>query len=401
MKNLKLIVLVSALTAFVPLSNDLYLPALPQMMAYFSTTELVLNTTLSIFYLFMALGMILVGPLSDKMGRRALLLPSIVIYTFSSFLSALSPHVGVLIALRAVQATAVGCIIAVSIAMVSDGFEGSLRERVLGITGAMSLISPMIAPVLGAVLLSFFDWQAEFVALGVFGVVSFLLAVVQEETLPRDKRITGSPLAALGNVGSLVKDRNFCALMIITGLTPVGYMAFISSSSYLYQFYFGFSEMMYGIIYGLNAIAAILATLFSYRIRAALGGRHMMWLFLLVMACSGVAIMVFGRLSALVFFVLFLPFAFCCTGSKPVAFSMLLRQKEGEAGAASSLVNFVHTLTSCVGLVLGSIMWGDIVIGLGAVVTLFGTAAVVGWWVIMRSPKTHILSFEDEERALR
>ena len=399
MKNIRLIILLGLLSACVPLSNDLYLPALPQMVRYFDTTEMALNSTLTVFYLFMALGMMGLGPLSDKMGRKALLIPCISVYSLASLACGLCTSVGMLVAMRAVQATAVGALVAISTAMVPDAFEGVLRERILGIVTAMSLIAPMVAPVLGAALLTWFSWQAEFFVLALFGFLALAFILMQPESLPKEKRLTGNVFTPLKKVGSLITDKSFFALMLVTGLPPLSYMAFISASSYIYQMQFGFSEVQYGLVYALNAVAIITGTLVSYRIRQALGGFKLISVFMLIMAAASVAIAATGWLHPILFFVLFLPFAFCCTGLKPVSFSLLLRQKESETGAASSVINFVHTITSCVGLILGSIAWGNMAMGLGAVMSVVGIGAFIAWLAMLKSPLIHLAALEDEEKG--
>lgn len=145
-----LIVLIAVMNMFVPLSIDLYLPALPTIGTEFAATPLMVNLTLVSFFFFFAVGILLFGPVSDKYGRRKILLLGIVLYTLASGLCAFAGSIYSLIAYRIVQALGAGGMVAVSMAVVKDAFYGTTKNRVLALVQAMAVIAPMVAPVIGA-----------------------------------------------------------------------------------------------------------------------------------------------------------------------------------------------------------------------------------------------------------
>ena len=154
-----LIVYLAFLSAFTPLSTDLFLPALPIMADYFQAAPGLTNLTLMGFMFSFALSMLIWGPLSDKYGRRPVILSGLALYLTSSVLCALSTDIWTLIAGRVVQAVGSGAVSAVAMAITKDVFKGRTMENVLTTIQTMMLIAPMIAPVLGGFLLAFISWH--------------------------------------------------------------------------------------------------------------------------------------------------------------------------------------------------------------------------------------------------
>ncbi|MFA5237980.1 MAG: MFS transporter, partial [Methanoregula sp.] len=148
--NRGLIALIALLSAFVPLSTDLYLPALPGMGDYFGVSVDLTNLTLILFFIFFSFGMLFWGPLSDKYGRRPVLLAGLALYIAASAACAISWDIWHLIFFRILQAIGGSAASAVATAMVKDVYNGRKRESVLAIVQSMVVISPAVAPVLGA-----------------------------------------------------------------------------------------------------------------------------------------------------------------------------------------------------------------------------------------------------------
>jgi DHA1 family bicyclomycin/chloramphenicol resistance-like MFS transporter len=166
-----LIVLIALLSAFVPLSTDLYLPALPGMSRYFNASADLINLTLIGFFVFYSFGTLFWGPLSDKYGRKPILLIGLSLYVAASILCANAWNVYSLILFRILQAVGGSAAGAIAMAMVKEVFEGRRRESVLALVQSMVLISPALAPVLGAFLLGFTSWRGVFWILAGIGVL--------------------------------------------------------------------------------------------------------------------------------------------------------------------------------------------------------------------------------------
>ena len=155
------VVFLGLLSAVVPLSIDLYLPALPTMTAYFRVPEYETNLTLILFFVFYALATLVWGPLSDKYGRRRILLVGLAVHAVAGALCAVSLNIYQLMFFRVLQAVGAGAATAVATAIVRDTYEGRKREKILAIVQSMVIISPALAPVVGALLLRFTSWRGS------------------------------------------------------------------------------------------------------------------------------------------------------------------------------------------------------------------------------------------------
>jgi len=164
-----IIFLIALLSAFVPLSTDLYLPALPGMADLFGVPASLTNLTLILFFLFFSLGLLFWGPLSDRYGRRPVLLAGLAVYIIASAGCAASWGIWPLIAFRILQAAGGSAASAVSMAMVKDLYEGRRQESVLAIVQSMVVITPAVAPILGASMLPYTSWRGLFLALALIG----------------------------------------------------------------------------------------------------------------------------------------------------------------------------------------------------------------------------------------
>ena len=177
LKNSGLIALITILSMIPPLSTDLYMPALPEMTAYFKTSSTLMSSTMTIFFIFMAIGILILGPMSDKYGRKPILIASISISLIFSGLCAISPTITFLIIARAASAVGAGGMVAIATALIKDSFEGKSMSQVLSVTQAFGLLAPMLAPLLGALILSIFDWKMTFIALAILTGISLARAL--------------------------------------------------------------------------------------------------------------------------------------------------------------------------------------------------------------------------------
>lgn len=368
------------------------MPALPAMVVELETSEMVLNSTIYLFQLFMAIGMIFLGPMSDKYGRKKMLVPAAAAYIVMSVCCAFAPNIEVLIACRMVQALGVGAIMTLCTAIIDDVSEGASREKMLGLNQAMSLIAPVVAPLLGAAILTAFSWRATFIALALFGLVVIALAVSQQETLTVASHTDYSALKTLKNLGQFFRDRSYMTLLIVASIPPLGYMVFLMASSYLYQLQFGLSQIEYSFFYSANSCLAIVAALLYPIIRARLSTRVFMTAILCVLLASGLLELLFGTRGPIVFMICMLPTAFAAVSLKPLLISMLLKQTTRDVGASTATLNFVSTISNMIGFILGSVAWGNWALAVGLIMVIACAIGLLGWFYILHSKKLHIVS---------
>jgi len=195
-----LITLIAMLSLTPMLATDLYLPGLPSMSEYFASSSAVLNLTLVAFSSFMAVGVLLLGPLSDKYGRKSILIVSLIIYMIFSSACAFAADVWSLIFFRVFQSLGGGGMLATSTALIKDCFEGKMRNTALGIMQAITVIGPMLAPVVGAFILTFSTWRMNFWVLVLITVPCLVATLFLTETLPARERTEGNLAKILGRL---------------------------------------------------------------------------------------------------------------------------------------------------------------------------------------------------------
>jgi len=377
-----LIVLIAVLSAFVPLSTDLYLPALPGMSGYFQVAAGTANLTLILFFIFFAAGILFWGPLSDRYGRRPVLLTGLSLYTAASAACALSGDIWSLIFFRILQAAGGSAASAVATAMVKDVYEGRRRESVLAIVQSMVVISPAVAPVIGAFMLPFTSWRGLFWALALIGAVSLAGSCLLTETLP--SRYTGTILQSFRRLGTVLINPGFAALLIVFSLVSTASLAFIADSSYIYEDGFGLSEQWFSFFFAVNAVAMILGPLLYLRLSRSFARGPVIASCFIAMIAGGALICLIGSTGP-VFFALAL-FPATLMGScvrTPGAFLMLEQQKQ-DTGSASALINCTSLVFGCAGILVATLDPGNLILILGAIYVSVGAVCLAGWRLIGR-----------------
>ncbi len=372
-----LIVLIAFLSAFVPLSIDLYLPALPGMTDYFGVQADQVNLTLTAFFIFYAIGVLLWGPLSDRHGRKPVLVVGLGLYVTASVLCTLMWDVRGLIVCRVFQAIGASAAGAVATAIVKDVYSGSKRESVLAIVQSMVLIAPAAAPVLGAFLLNIMSWRGIFWTLAGIGVVGLVGSLLYEETIP--ERTTGMILQSILRLGAVLKNRGFTLLLVLFSFAMISGMAYVASSTYIYQDGFHLSQQGFSLFFSLNALGSIAGPVIYLRLAGRVQPETVISTCFVVVAVSGLLVCFLGNVSPWVFALCILPTSIANNLSRPPAANMMLEQQKGDTGAVSSLMGFTGTLMGSLGMQLISLPWGNTILALGIITFAAGALSLLAW----------------------
>lgn len=378
-----LVLLLALLSAFVPLSTDLYLPALPAMTRSFGVSVFEMNLTLILFFVFYAFTTLIWGPLSDKYGRRPILIIGMTGYTVASALCGVASSVTQLIAFRILQAAGGGAASALATAIVKDVYSGKKQESILAVVQSMVNVCPAIAPVIGAGLLKIMSWRGVFYAQAIFGVVAVAGSLALRETI-MEKNSGASLMRMFGRLGVVLKNAPFTKMLLIFAAMNVPLMAFISSSSYIYQNGFGLDSQKYSYFFALNAAGLLIGPFLYVKLSSRLGRFFIINVSFALTILSGVLICAFGRLNPWIFAGAVLLGSMMNSCQRPPGVYLMLQQQKTDAGSASSLITAASIAMGSVGMVIASASSLNPVITIGGLNVLTGLLCGAAWLGVTR-----------------
>lgn len=251
--------ILGGLTATPPLSMDMYLPALPAVTRSLHAPATTVQLTLTACLAGMALGQLVVGPMSDRWGRRRPLLVGLVVYVLATALCAVAPNVELLVAFRLAQGLAGAAGIVIARAVVRDLYDGMAMARFFSTLMLISGVAPVVAPLIGGQILRATDWRGVFVVLTVVGIaLTALVWTKLPETLRPEQRHGGGVGEALRAMRGLLADRVFTGYMLTGGFAFAALFAYISASPFVIQEIYGASPQTFSVLFGVNSVGLVL-----------------------------------------------------------------------------------------------------------------------------------------------
>jgi MFS transporter, DHA1 family, multidrug resistance protein len=256
-----MIVVLGLLVALGPLTIDMYLPALPRIADELSVSSSVAQLTLTGTLAGLALGQLIVGPLSDSLGRRRPLMAGIVLHMLASLMCLFAPNIVVLGVARSLQGVGAAAAMVVAIAIVGDLFTDSAAATVMSRLMLVLGVAPVVAPSLGAAVLLKASWHWVFAVLVVLaGLLLLLAALALPETLPQSHRRPLKVRGILATYGELLRDMRFVVLVLVAALAMSGLFAYIAGASFVLQGRYGLDQQEFALVFGAGAVALIGAT---------------------------------------------------------------------------------------------------------------------------------------------
>lgn len=378
----------------IPFSIDMYTPAVPSLPGYFSTSAQMVNFTLMGFFFVLTISSLIFGPISDRFGRKPVLVGSLTAYTIGGVLCALAPSIETLIAARLVQAMGAGALMAVSMALVKDCFIEERRERMIAIIQVLSVVGPVIGPLIGGALLAFFDWHASFVALALFGACCLALALLFKESLPPEERVQGGVLSTLGGLVTVGRNRSFMALLIMVALFNVAFSAYLAVASYVYVDFFGTTPQEYTYFFAVTAAFTALGPFIWIKASKHVTPRLFTHAMLAMGVASAVLLLTIGESSVFAFCGSLILFATIQSAMRPYTTNILLSQQEGDTGSASSLIGFTISMFGVIGMTVAVLPWPTYAFGIGAVMLVCALLSIALWLWLLHSPSLRIREFD-------
>lgn len=387
------IVLLGALTALGPFTIDLYLPAFPVLQEDFRTSAAAIQLTLTGTMIGFALGQLVVGPLSDKVGRRIPLLAVTALHVLASTAAALAPSLELLSVARVAMGMGAAAGGVVAMAIVRDLFGGRRLVVMLSRLALVSGVAPVIAPLIGSALLAVMPWRGIFVVLALYGAVMLVSAVIfVPETLPRARRHELGSTTVLERYKSVFRDRVFIGVLIIGGMSFSGLFSYLSASSFLFQETYGFDAQQYGLLFAANSVGVVVGVQSASRLAARFGPQWVLSVSTAVLVVAASAIIVtdqlglgvWGTMIPLFVFMTACGFTFPCVQvlaldrhgkAAGTAASIIGATNFGVAGLITPLVGWIAKDSAITATTMASVMVGCAVIG------------VLSLWFVVR-PRT-------------
>ncbi len=383
------VLLLGALVAMGPLTIDTYLPALPALGVEFGALPSTVQLTLTGTLLGLATGQLVIGPLSDCLGRRRPLLVGIAVHGVASLAITVAPDVAVLGALRVLQGGGAAAGMVIAVAVIRDLYSGTVAATMLSRLMLVMGVAPVFAPALGGALLRVMPWRGVFVVLTGYAVVAAVaVAVALRESLPPQRRRPAGVGPMLSTCGGLLRDRRYVGLVLVAGLAMAGMFGYIAGSSFVLQEQFGLDQQQFGLAFGAGSAFLIAATQLNARLlrvfapgtllAAALVGGSVAAVVLLGSALSGV-----GGITGILVPMFGVLFAVGLT--LPNAPALALAAHGDAAGSAAALLGAVQfglgaAVSPLVGMLGNDATAMAVVVAGGLVLALVVLVAVVRPW---------------------
>ncbi|MEX2128314.1 MAG: Bcr/CflA family multidrug efflux MFS transporter [Xanthobacteraceae bacterium] len=388
--RLRLILILGSLTAFGPLSVDMYLPSFPTLARELNTAAASVQATLSAYLAGLAVAQAFYGPISDRYGRRGPLLVGLVLYVAASIACALAPNIESLWLARLAQSVG-GCAgLVIARAAVRDLYSGAEAARFFSLLMLVLGTAPIVGPLLGAQLLVHFGWRAIFWTLALLAMAALVaVALGLPETLPPQRRARGGVLQALASYRELLRDRRFLAPTLAGDLVFAGLFAFIAGGPFVFIELHGLRPETFALLFSANALGLMLASQINARLVGRYGPARMLTASLLVYFVAAIALLVaaltdFGGIFGIIvpLFVLI-----SIVGMAPAnALALAQEHYPHAAGSATALFGmFQFGIGAIVGVLIGLIHDGT-ALPMAALIAIASIASLaVNHWLTPRA----------------
>jgi DHA1 family bicyclomycin/chloramphenicol resistance-like MFS transporter len=287
-----LVATVVFLTAIAPLATDMYVPAFPRVAGDLFSTATQVQLTLTTFFVGMALGQLIGGPVSDQRGRRTPLLAALLAMTAASIVCALAPAIGVMTVARLVQGFAGGWAMVIGRAIIVDLASGVRLVRVLNVIAAVGGIAPIVGPLLGGLILQLSHWRVSFWLVAVLGLAMTLAALVAvPESLPRERRHAGGIRNFLAAGRIVLANREYVGYLVVAGAAMGALFAYVATSAFVLQSMNGLSPIAYSIDFAANAVGMTVAALIAARLAGRVSTRKLILTGQIAALAAGIAML--------------------------------------------------------------------------------------------------------------
>jgi DHA1 family bicyclomycin/chloramphenicol resistance-like MFS transporter len=384
------VLILGALSAFGPLSIDMYLPGLPSLGRTLDAPAWAVQLTLTACLAGLAIGQVLAGPLSDRLGRRRPLLAGVALYAVASLLCAAAPSIAVLVALRFAQGAAGAAGIVIARAIVRDMHSGAAAARFFSLLMLVNGLAPILAPVIGGQVLGVTTWRGVFVVLAAIGVLLLAAAAAGlRETLPPQRRHPAGIAEAARTFGRLLADRGFLGYALACGLGFGAMFAYISGSPFVIQDIYGASPQLFSVMFACNALGLVASSQANRALLRRLEPRTILRTALCAQALAGVALLVVVAAGGGVWGIVALLFVVVASLGlvMPNATALALADHPRVAGSASGLLGVLQFIVGAATAPLVGVGGTDSALPMALTIAVLSVAGALSATVLATGPR--------------
>jgi MFS transporter, DHA1 family, multidrug resistance protein len=379
--TVRLVIVLGSMNAIGPLSIDMYLPAFPEIARELHTSASSVQLTLTACVAGLALGQLVLGPLSDRFGRRIPVIAAMLTYAVASLLCALATSVGALIALRFVQGLAGAGGIVISRAVVRDLHSGARAVRLFSSLMLVTGLAPILAPLVGGQLLAISSWEGIFISLSILSaLIATLTALGLRETLPPERRVPSGLRRTLQTMGMLLRDRSFLGHALAGGLTFGALFAYISGSPFVLQGIYGLSPQVFSLAFALNGLGLVAASQVNARIVERLGPTRLLRRALASVVASACALLVVVSIGDLPVWAVLVPM-FAIVSSIPFVLpnstALALADHAAVAGTASALLGLIQFMVGALAAPLVGVAGPDTAVPMAVIMVALAVGGLI------------------------
>lgn len=385
-----MVLILGSLTAFGPLSMDMYLPALPLLAVDLNTTASLAQLSLTACLLGLAGGQLVFGPLSDIQGRRRPLVITLTIYTLVSIFAAFSPNIWVFIGLRFIQGFTGAAGIVIARASARDMYTGKDLTKFIALLALVNGAAPIIAPIFGGALLNWVSWHVVFLILGAIGLVMFLAVVFTlEETLPPEQRSEGNVLAIVGTFLDLLRDRVFIGIALAQSFVMMSMFAYISGAPFVLQNMYDISPQQFSIVFAANGLGIIIAAQVTGKLAVKLKEETLLFAGM-VISVIGSCLLLLAVFAELSFWLLIVALFLVVSSVGMVnttSFSLGMQRQGKAAGSASAFLGILPFAGGALVSPLVGIAGDHTAVPMAIVIFACSVLALVLYWSLARNKR--------------
>ncbi|KXI22497.1 purine nucleoside transporter PunC [Photobacterium sanguinicancri] len=377
------------------LATDMYLPAFEVIRTDFETSQSLIGLTLSVFLLGMALGQLVYGPLSDRIGRIKVLLGGMTLFSIASALCAMAPNVEILLFTRFLQALGACSATVIWQAVVIDRYEGKVSERVFATIMPLVALSPALAPLAGALLEHQLGWRSIFIALVAFGAVLAVMTLKETESAPVDKKQEKVLVQLKRDYQQILSSKKFVGNMVIFAACSAAFFAYLTGSPFVMSA-MGYSGADIGLSYAPQTVGFIIG---GYGCRALLarfeGKQILPWLVKLFFASVLVMFLISTNTEPTTIWPILIPFCFLAVANGaiyPIVVSQALEDFKNCSATAAGLLNFLQTMIcfAASGIVSAFAMHGLLTVTTAMFVA--GFLSIIGFAIVVKARRQTVLN---------